>query len=163
MPGTAVTVIGFKLKIFFAYHMQCVYIVDPRIMQLKLLRNAKMMVVRKNYYEEATETYIGCYREVLAVNAGIVDSYEGCKMLCRNEVTPYIALHEGNECYCVARAKYAVNSKFCNLKCKSGEDGCGGDKYYSLFSKNREARTDVPMPPSNEKLPLYFKNNKINK
>ncbi|ESN95767.1 hypothetical protein HELRODRAFT_178948 [Helobdella robusta] len=84
--------------------------------------------------QKATETYIGCYREVLAVNAGIVDSYDGCKMLCRNEVTPYIALHEGNECYCVARAKYAVNSKFCNLKCKSGEDGCGGDKYYSLFS-----------------------------
>ncbi|ESO09184.1 hypothetical protein HELRODRAFT_184023 [Helobdella robusta] len=94
MPGTAVTVTGFKSKNFSAHHFQCVYIVDPRIMQLKLLRIAKIMVVRKNYYEEATETYIGCYREVVEVNAGIVDSYEGCKMLCRNEVTSYIALHE---------------------------------------------------------------------
>ncbi|ESN95780.1 hypothetical protein HELRODRAFT_178961 [Helobdella robusta] len=93
MPGTAVTVTGFKSKNFSAHHFQCVYIVDPRIMQLKLLRIAKIMVVRKNYYEEATETYIGCYREVVEVNAGIVDSYEGCKMLCRNEVTSYIALH----------------------------------------------------------------------
>ncbi|ESN95050.1 hypothetical protein HELRODRAFT_193727 [Helobdella robusta] len=87
----------------------------------------------------STAMYIGCYSFILEVNIKMIHSFENCKAFCmKNSNVPYIALHKGRECYCVARASYPVTSKLCDSRCASSlnnlRDGCGGKFFYSLYS-----------------------------
>ncbi|ESN94995.1 hypothetical protein HELRODRAFT_179839 [Helobdella robusta] len=87
--------------------------------------------------DAAGETYIGCYGFIVHTDATVVrnvKSYQHCKDFCMEKTLAYIALHNGNECYCVERAKYPIASSQCSMKCPDRKHQCGSRLYYSLYA-----------------------------
>ncbi|ESN97963.1 hypothetical protein HELRODRAFT_177634 [Helobdella robusta] len=94
-------------------------------------------IVLPTGYSDVQYDYRGCYALIVQTNTKSVtnnNAYEECNDFCISRTLAYMALRNGDECYCVERAIYRLASSECSVACKSGEYPCGSRLYYSIYS-----------------------------
>ncbi|KAE8320442.1 WSC domain-containing protein [Aspergillus sergii] len=97
--------------------------------------------------QRETATQVGCYTDSANFQNKGSYTYQSpgyCAKLCGKAKTPYMALHDGTECWCGTslpdKSSLQSDDK-CNTTCSGWpEDKCGSDKAWSVYQLPANAK-----------------------